>query len=624
MARYNLMMALCSGAVILAGCGDSAAVQPDLVISDVSLFDSQTGEVVPDQTVFIDEGRIVAIQDVSDDDHAARVVDGKDRLLIPGLIDTHIHMSHQATPARRLSEQDWPRLAQTYLDYGVTTVAEMGQPPAWVPTLVDWQSEPRATRPDFILVAGSIGSVHEWDRTPPPHHVLVGSPEDARAQVRRYNELGAKRIKLYWKLERPDLAAAIDEAAKLGVTPYGHIDNGFVNIADALTDGLRHFEHFFTLNRSVSSPDPMIALIREQTDLLEHQTLDEWTRGLTLYHDIIERTPALQADMDMLINRLAAEGASVSTALNVLAANAGMSAVYSGFDPKPPRSEPDIRPEFVDPDYAKAAFLNVMVQVRRAHERGVSIRVGTDASNGGAAALAELELLARSGIAVGEVLQMGTINGATALGIDAQAGTIAVGRAADLVLFDADPFADPANFGSGVTTIKSGIVHEPVVRPVERWLEAYRETGLEGAGDWLADNPSAQLHPSDISFAMHDFIRVGEATKARHMLTQLSHPATILNGEVAEDYLNDRYFRRAGYDLLDAGEVDRATDIFRLRVELFGDSANAQYSLGDALATRGDYDAAAAAYRQALDLDPDHENAALMLARVEEAAAARD
>ncbi|WP_377886589.1 amidohydrolase family protein [Algimonas porphyrae] len=603
-------------AALICSCGPSKADSPDLIISDVSLFDSETGKVVPDQSVFIEDGVIVAIRSVSDTESAPQIIDGNDRLLIPGLIDTHIHMRHQVIATRTLSEKDWPRLAQTYLDHGVTTVAEMGQPPAWVPTLVAWQNTPVAHRPDMVLVAGSIGSTHDWDETPPPHHVLVASPDEARAQVRRYRDQGARRIKLYWKLERPELTAAIDEAAKLGVTPYGHIDNGFVNIADAIDDGLRNFEHVFTLTRSVSSPDPMIALIRQQTELRDHETLDEWTRGLTLYHDVIERTPTLRADMDLLIDRLAETRSSISTALNVLAANAGQSDVYSGFDPYPPRSEPDIRPDFVDPDYARAAFLNVMVQVRRAHEAGVMIRLGTDASNGGEAALAELQLLARSGIPIADVLRIGTINGARALNIDDRAGSIAVGRPADMVLFEQNPFADPVHFRAGVTVVKSGVVHVPATRPVEAWLAAYRAEGLAGATQWLTDNPDARLHPSDIAAAMSGYMHDGNIVAAQHMIDQLRHPATQLNGEAVEDYFSKRFMRRAAYRLLEEGELNKATQLFQLRVDLFPQDADAIYGLGDARATAGQHEAAITAYQSSLALDPDNENAVIMIERL--------
>ncbi|MGB6228588.1 MAG: amidohydrolase family protein [Litorimonas sp.] len=603
---------------MLAGCtrGDAPNDRPDLVIRDVSLFDSRTGAVVADQSVFIDKGVILAIRDVTGEEVADQVLDGGDRLLAPGLIDTHIHMRHQANASRDLGEADWPRLARTYLDHGVTTVAEMGQPPAWVPTLLDWEANPVATRPDMVLVAGSISSTHDWDTSPPPHHVMVSTEEEAREQVRIYHRQGAQRIKLYWKLERDHLGAALDEAERLGMRAYGHIDNGYVNIADALDEGLRHYEHIFTLSRSVSSPDPLIELIRDEVDLLGIESLDEWTRSLSLYHDIIERTPELRQRMDALIDRLADADASISTALNILAANAQQSDVYSGFDPYPPRQAPDIRPEFVDADYAKAAFLSVMVQARRAHERGVRLRIGTDANNGGAAALSEMTWLARAGIPVADVLQIATRNGAEALGIGDRAGLIDVGRAADLVLFDADPFESHENFQAGVTTVKSGIVHNPARAPIVEWLRLFMTDSPEAAREWLAAHPDVQLHPTDLSSIFHGYVHEGNADAARHVLAQMRQPSTRLQGDRVEDYVYASFIRRAGYRFIDAGEGETATALFKLLLDVHPDDVDGAYGLADSFAVSNQYEKALTAYRNVLDLDPGNSNALLMIERI--------
>lgn len=600
--KYLLLSAL-SG-TLLNACGATSNDRYDLVLRDVSVFNSETGAVLRDQSIFIDEGRIVAISPVTLSDSAVEIIDGEDRLVAPGLIDTHIHSRHHFNANRNLTKSDWTQLSRAYLDYGVTTVAEMGQPPQWVETFSDWEANPVPTRPDFILVAGSIGSVHDWDRRPPPHHVLVKSPEDARAQVRRYHEQGATRIKLYWKLERPDLQAAVDEAATLGVRPFAHIDNGFTSIQNSLDDGVQHFEHFFTLNRSVTDPDTLIEMIQAETDFAGQEGIDEWTLSLSLYHDMIERTPELRLVFDDLLDRLAEEGASVSTALNILAANAGRSDVYSGFDPYPPRKQPEIREGFVSKDYADRAFGSVMTQVRRAHERGVMLRIGTDASNGGAATLAELRLLAEADIPVADVLRIATWNGASALNIDDTAGTIRVGRAADLVIFEQDPFLDPAYFQSGVTTIKSGQVHRPQVSAVDSVLDIYKTDGNNAAKTWLASQVDPDLHASDIVRATIGALYDGDVAAARFLIDIL--PAS-LRGETVADYLRDRTLINIAARHAETDNFAIASDILDLAVRYHPESARTFNALGQLMVGIGDTDAAVAAFERALILDPENE-----------------
>lgn len=600
--KYLLLSAL--GGTLLNACGATSNDRYDLVLRDVSVFNSETGTVLRDQSIFIDEGLIVAITPVTPSDSAVEIIEGEDRLVAPGLIDTHIHSRHHFNANRDLTQSDWTQLSRAYLDYGVTTVAEMGQPPEWVETFSDWEANPVPTRPDFILVAGSIGSVHDWDRRPPPHHILVRSPEDARAQVRRYHEQGAKRIKLYWKLERPDLQAAVDEAEMLGIRPFAHIDNGFTSIQNSLDDEVRHFEHFFTLNRSVTDPDTLIEMIQAETNFVGQAGVDEWTLSLSLYHDMIERTPELRLIFDDLLDRLAAEGASVSTALNILAANAGQSDVYSGFDPYPPRLQPEIREGFVSKEYADRAFGSVMTQVRRAHERGVMLRIGTDASNGGAATLAELRLLAEADIPVADVLRIATWNGATVLNIDDTAGTIRVGRAADLVIFEQDPFLDPAYFQSGVTTVKSGQLHRPQVSAVDTVLDIYETDGNDAAKTWLASQVDPDMHPSDIANPTIRALNDGDIDIARFLIDVL--PAS-LRGERVADYLRDRTLINIAARHAETGNLEMASDVLDLAVRYHPESARVFNALGQLKVGIDDTDAAVVAFERALVLDPENE-----------------
>jgi hypothetical protein len=59
-----------------------------------------------------------------------------------------------------------------------------------------------------------------------------------------------------------------------------------------------------------------------------------------------------------------------------------------------------------------------------------------------------------------------------------------------------------------------------------------------------------------------------------------------------------------GYELLAAGRLDEAVAVFELNVEAYPNSANVYDSLGDGHRARGDVTAAIAAYRKALEVDP--------------------
>ncbi|MCW8984176.1 MAG: serine hydrolase, partial [Thermoanaerobaculales bacterium] len=81
---------------------------------------------------------------------------------------------------------------------------------------------------------------------------------------------------------------------------------------------------------------------------------------------------------------------------------------------------------------------------------------------------------------------------------------------------------------------------------------------------------------------------------------------------VAENRLN-----RLGYQFLGQGRPDDAVAVLRLYVALYPESANAYDSLGEALMTAGQLEAAIASYRRSLELNPANGNAVEMIAKIE-------
>jgi imidazolonepropionase-like amidohydrolase len=72
-----------------------------------------------------------------------------------------------------------------------------------------------------------------------------------------------------------------------------------------------------------------------------------------------------------------------------------------------------------------------------------------------------MELLVKAGIAPRAVLVIATANGARALGIGKEAGTIQAGKRADMVVLSADPLASIGNTRSIEWVIKGGVMLRP-------------------------------------------------------------------------------------------------------------------------------------------------------------------
>lgn len=145
------------------------------------------------------------------------------------------------------------------------------------------------------------------------------------------------------------------------------------------------------------------------------------------------------------------------------------------------RFAPQVPLECVDPATRRKAFLTdsipgggpdpqarerrdaeyrlMLENLRRVHEAGIPVVLGTDAGNPltlhGPSVYPELEAMAEAGLEPGDVLVAATQNGARAMGRE-DFGTIAPGMIADLVVLGADPLADIANVRSVRLVVRAG------------------------------------------------------------------------------------------------------------------------------------------------------------------------
>jgi imidazolonepropionase-like amidohydrolase len=105
------------------------------------------------------------------------------------------------------------------------------------------------------------------------------------------------------------------------------------------------------------------------------------------------------------------------------------------------------------------SFAQGLANLKRVHDAGISVALGTDAGNPltlhGASVFMELEAMQAAGLTPGAVLVAATRNGARAAGVDS-AGTVTAGAVADLVVLDADPLADVRNVRRIAIVVRRG------------------------------------------------------------------------------------------------------------------------------------------------------------------------
>jgi hypothetical protein len=145
-------------------------------------------------------------------------------------------------------------------------------------------------------------------------------------------------------------------------------------------------------------------------------------------------------------------------------------------------------------DDLRAGLANNLRAAKLLHDAGVPIVIGSDAGNTmviaqfhGPTTLRETELLVAAGVPPAAVLDAATRRPARMLGLDAEIGTVEVGKRADLIVVDGDPLADIRALRALRWTIRDGVARTP-----REWMRVPSARAEEAAAS-VDVTPSATL-----------------------------------------------------------------------------------------------------------------------------------
>lgn len=589
----------------------------DLAIENVDVFDSRNKQVLADKTILIRGDSIAAIIEATQSFQAKKTIKGKGRLVTPGFIDTHVHLrqmldlSTGAAP-KFIDDSYRKKLAEKSLAYGTTTVLDMGQPEGWMEVTSKWPQKLSPDYPNYFLTGSAMISDLSWNRNPADHHTVVASPQAGIEKVQKYAEMGLQHIKLYSKLESREMEAIIGEAQKQNLNIYAHVDNNMVTIPQAMELGVRNFEHFFTVTPSILNYGVHWKLLEKKYKLPDVGNIDVFSTCMVLFFQYIKETPEFETKLLALFDQMAKENVSLSTAIHVLAAAAGRTDFYSSFNHFPLRNAAYL-PNYSDANKAQInkAFDTMMEYVKIAHDKGVKIRIGTDNRETGKAMISELLLLAEAGLPMEDVLQIATWNGATAMKLSDRFGAIEVGKKADIILFEKNPFANPEYLKGKKQIIKGGKEYLPTESSVAQSLKIIEEKGIEEGIAHLKKEVSKSIAAFELVEIGYHLFHLGKV-KEGEAIVSLLHEAF----PDFENIYNEKALNRIGYNLLGEQKIEEAVEIFDLTVEAFPTSSNAHDSLGEGYMIRGNKELAIKHYQKSVEIDPKNTHGIDMLKKL--------
>ena len=389
--------------------------------SDISAFvgaqiwDGTGSEMIPNGVILVENGRIseVGTGDEIVIPPGAEVEDLSDRIVVPGLINTHGHVGGVlGLESGYYNRDNLIRQLRLYADYGITTVNSLGGDRNEGKILRDEQDVPDLDR-TRLYIAGEV---------------IAGTTREEALEILHDNA----ELNVDWMKIRVD--------DNLGSVPKMSLDLYSAVIERSHELGFKLASHLFYLEDAKN-------LLRAGTDFIAHSVRDVMVDEEFL--DLMSRSgvcysPTLTREISTFVYENRPEFFNDLFFLE--------------------HADRDVLEELSDPLRQKAVRENVSAQgykkalpvamenLKRISDAGLPIGFGTDSGPAGRFQgffeHMELVLMERSGMNPGQILRSATGQAAKCLGIEQEVGTLQPNRWADFIVLTENPLENVRNMRS--------------------------------------------------------------------------------------------------------------------------------------------------------------------------------
>jgi imidazolonepropionase-like amidohydrolase len=436
--------AITAAAIASAFAGADEATAPPAGVTALHcghLIDTVAGTVLGATTIVVEGKRVREVSSGTVTPAGAAEIDLKDQFCLPGLIDSHTHLTDQTSPTQYVDQFHWniadyavrsTVYARRTLLAGFTTVRNVGDTANESVALRNAINAGILPGPRIFTAGKAIGSTGgHADPTNGYRADLAGdagaaqgiinSPEDAVKAVRQHYKDGDDLIKIM------PSGGVLDESSSG--------DNAQLTLDEIRAVVATAHDYGFTVAAHAHGAEAIRRAVIGGVDSIEHGTyMDAEDMKLMVEHGTWYVPTIIAGDF--------------------VARQSKVPGYY------PPQVA------------AKAAAIGplIMGTAGRAYKAHVKIAFGTDAAvyppHGQNAH--EFELMVQAGMPPMFTLQAATVNAAQLLKHDKDLGSVAVGKIADVIAVPGDPIADISRMRQVNFVMKDGVVYKLNGAPVER------------------------------------------------------------------------------------------------------------------------------------------------------------
>lgn len=402
-------------------------------LHNLNVIDVNSKKIFKDYSIVIHNDLIVDILPTKNfiENDSTHSINLKNKYVLPGLIDAHVHFATDPTAERRDNAE---KVLKEMLLTGITSVRDMAGDTRALSglsrnTLVGDIDGPNIyysalmAGPDFFADPRTIATAQGGISGKMPYMKAIDSTSNLTLEIALARGTGAAGIKLYANLSSQEIKNIVKEAKKQGVNVWAHAALIPTKPSDIITSGVISVSHVDML---------LYEFFKSRKELVNKWTISKNDTKSSNYWDNQFNKLDFSEIYQLMID-------------NKVVLDATMT-VYEKYKDRP--------------EYSWRFEIGKRI-TNEAYQKGVLVAAGSD-SDQKTFVQHEMKLLVNQcGFNPFDGIVAATKNSAMATGISETEGAIESGKKANLLLLNLDPTTDIENIDSVFMVIKNGKLYNP-------------------------------------------------------------------------------------------------------------------------------------------------------------------